>query len=65
MYYKPITVQYYRADCVSWVSRLNLSDLQIGFTNVLSEWNAFVCSRFTIESNIFFTKVSNLVLRKD
>ena len=32
---------------------------------MLSEWNAFVCSRFTIESNIFYTKVSNLVLRKD
>ena len=23
-YYKPITVQYYIADCVSWVSRLTL-----------------------------------------
>ena len=26
--YKPITVQYYIADCVSWVSRLTLLDLQ-------------------------------------
>ena len=31
MYYKPITVQYYIADCVSWVPRLTLLDLeQIG-----------------------------------
>ena len=26
-YYKPITVQYYIADCVSWVPRLTLVDL--------------------------------------
>ena len=26
-YYKPITVQYYIADCVSWVPRLTLLDL--------------------------------------
>ena len=26
-YYKPITVQYYIADCVSWVARLTLLDL--------------------------------------
>lgn len=27
-YYKPITVQYYIAKCVSWVSRLTLLGLQ-------------------------------------
>ena len=27
-YYKPIRVQYYIADCVSWVLRLTLLDLQ-------------------------------------
>ena len=27
-YYKPIPVQYYRADCVSWVPRLTLLDLR-------------------------------------
>ena len=26
-YYKPITAQYYIADCVSWVPRLTLLDL--------------------------------------
>ena len=26
-YYKPITVQYYIADCVSWVPRLTWLDL--------------------------------------
>lgn len=28
-YYKPITVQYYIADCVSWIPRLTLLDWQI------------------------------------
>ena len=28
-YYEPIEVQYYRTDCVSWVPRLTLLDLQI------------------------------------
>ena len=27
MYYKPITLQYYIADCVSWVPRLTLLDI--------------------------------------
>ena len=31
-YYKPITVQYYIADCVSWVPRLTLLDLQTNWT---------------------------------
>ena len=31
-YYKPITVQYYRADCVSWVPRLTLLDLRTNWT---------------------------------
>ena len=26
-YYKPITVQYYVADCIRWVPRLTLLDL--------------------------------------
>ena len=31
-YYKPITVQYYIADCVSWVPRLTLLDLGTNWT---------------------------------
>ena len=31
-YYKPITVQYDIADCVSWVPRLTLLDLQTNWT---------------------------------
>ena len=27
-YYKPITVQYYVADCICWVPRLTLLDLR-------------------------------------
>ena len=30
--YKPTTVQYYIADCVSWVPRLTLLDLQTNWT---------------------------------
>ena len=35
-YYKPITVQDYTANCVSWEPGLTLLDL----TNLLSEWNS-------------------------
>ena len=31
-YSKPITLQYYVADCVSWVPRLTLLDLQMNWT---------------------------------
>ena len=31
-YYKPIIVQYYIANCVSWVPRLTLLDLQTNWT---------------------------------
>ena len=31
-YYKPIRVQYYITDCVSWVPRLTLLDLQTNWT---------------------------------
>lgn len=43
-YYRPITVQCYIADYVSWVSRpLTLLDLeQIGLTSMLSKWNLFL-----------------------
>ena len=48
-YYKPITVQYYIADCVSWVPRITLLDLaKIGLTNTLLEQNSFVCKGLTV-----------------
>ena len=31
-YYKPIITQYYIANCVSWVHRLTLLDLQTNWT---------------------------------
>lgn len=31
-YYKPIRVQCYKANCVSWVCRLSLLDLQTSWT---------------------------------
>ena len=47
-YYKSITVQNYIVDCVSWVPRLTLLDLQIGLTNALSELNSFICRGLTV-----------------
>ena len=52
-YYKPITVRYYIADCVSWVPRLTLLDYeQIGVTNTLSERNSFVCRGLTVSTMV-------------
>ena len=45
-YYKPMTVQYYTADGVSWVHRLTLLDL---WTQSL-ECNLFICRGLTIPS---------------
>ena len=47
-YYKPITVQYYIAGCVSWVPRLTSLDLQIGLMNMHLEWNSFIRGGLTV-----------------
>ena len=58
MYYKPVTVQYYIASCVSLLLRLTLLDLQIGLTAVLSEWNWFICRGLTeVVSYLFICAV--------
>ena len=50
MYYKLITVQYYIIDCVSWVPRLTLLNLQkIGLMNTLSEQNLLICRGLTLQ----------------
>ena len=41
--YEPITVQDYIVDCVSWIPRLTLLNLQTGLMNMLLKWNSFVC----------------------
>ena len=46
-YYKPITVRYYIADCVSWVPRTDF----VGLTNALSEWNSFIGRGLTVNSS--------------
>ena len=48
-----ITVQYYIVNCVSWVTRLILLDLQIGLMNMLSEQNSFICRRLTVIYNVY------------
>ena len=57
-YYKPIILQYYIANCVSWVPRLTWLNLQVGLTNTLSEWNMFVCRELTV----FQSLLANLLL---
>ena len=48
-YHKPFTVQYYIANCVSWVSRLTLWDLnKLDLTNRLLERNLFICGGLTV-----------------
>ena len=42
-YDKPITVQYYIADCVSWVCRLTLLDLRINWTYKCTLGMELVC----------------------
>ena len=44
MYYQSIPVQYYIANCISWVPRLTLQDL----TNALPERNSMVCRELTV-----------------
>ena len=49
-YYKPITVQYYIAKCVSWAPGLTLLDAgkKSDLTMVLSEWNSSICWGLTV-----------------
>ena len=53
-YYRPITVQYYIASCVSWIPRLNLLDLQIRFMDMLLEQNSFICRRLTVCIMVYY-----------
>ena len=41
-YYKPITVQYYIVNCVSWVPRLALLDLGTNWTYKCALWTELV-----------------------
>ena len=49
-YYKLMTTQYGITDCVSWVPRLTLFDLQTGLMNVFSIRNSFVCRGLTVQA---------------
>ena len=48
-YYKPITVHYYVADCVSWAPRLTLLDLCTSYTLIM-ELNSPVCRQLTMHT---------------
>ena len=42
-YYKPIIVQYYIVDCVSWVPGLTLSDLWTNWTYTFTLRMELIC----------------------
>ena len=42
-YYKPVTVQYYIADCVRWVPKLTLLDLGANWTYKRTLGRELVC----------------------
>ena len=46
-YYKPITVQYYITDCVSWVPRLTLLDLRTNWSYKRALGTELVCMQGT------------------
>ena len=60
-YYKPITVQYYIADCVSWIPRLTLLDLQTNWTDERAlrtrTQNSFLCRGLTVSSFLLLTVI--------
>ena len=41
-YYKPIAVQYYKANCVNWVPRLTSLDLRTNWTDNHALWMELV-----------------------
>ena len=48
-YYKPVTVEYSITNCVSWVPRpIFWTYEQFGLTNMVLEWNSFMCMRLDI-----------------
>ena len=51
-YGKPVIVQHYIADCVSWIPRLISPDL----TNVLLELSSFICRGLTLYIHILSFK---------
>ena len=63
-YYKPITVQYYIADCVSWVPSLTLLDLQTNWTYGHTLMNSFVCWGFTV-MDIVNVRIKELLRDKE
>ena len=46
-YYKPITVQYYIANCVSWVPKLTLLDLRTNWIYEHALGTELVCMQET------------------
>ena len=59
-YYKPMTMQYCKANYVTWVPRLMFWTYeQIRLANVLLEWNLFVCGRLPL----LFNSITSLIFK--
>ena len=56
-YYKPIVVQYYMADCVSWVPRLTLLGLR---THSRNGTRSYVGDLLTVSKGTCFGKRENM-----
>ena len=60
-YYKPITVQYYITKCVSWVSRLTLSNLMNKSDLWTCSWN---CTHFHV-GDLLYMKYTTLYFSEE
>ena len=64
-YYKPITVEYYIADCISWVPRLTLSDLRTKWTyrhalgtELICMWGTYCTEAEFQQQNLLMARVT-------
>ena len=60
-YYKPNTVQYYITNCVSWVSRLTLSNLMNKLDLRTCSWNG---THFHV-GDLFYVKYTTLYFSEE
>ena len=61
-YYKPITVQYYIADCVSWVPRLTLLDLLTNWTYARTLGMELIVCRGLTVYKLYVDNIKQLLL---
>ena len=60
-FYKPMTVHYYIANCVSWVPRLTLLDLQTNWIYEMALGMKLVFRGLTVEEPTLMTSFNLIV----